>query len=173
MITKDITVKQLYDSIVLNGLTPVRGRWFNVDYYGVPTAGCILMQGAWNLKVVPTEEETMEINIPENYAPNTLIWQLNNLQLPVGSKWAKNVTNEERYYYEVGDAIIRWYDAKEYVNEGTLKYAKYLIPDDEVLPMVKEILEPHFDEILTLAVYDKVEIQKDLNLWNEIWNEIY
>jgi hypothetical protein len=147
------TVKEVYEAIKLNGLDQIRETWVHTDDDGNIVAGCIIMQGAFNLKVVPSDEVEDEPWETEYDYENTLLGQLNILSVPEG-KYSKIIGKSIR---GVGDAIIHWYDEvnpnfrDEYDAEGNPINYYYLSTYEDALKMVKTLLEPYFDRTLKLA----------------------
>jgi hypothetical protein len=176
MKTKEFTGREIYDAIEKNGLEELRGDWLNVDYKGNITAGCILTQGAWNLNVVPAEEDKIfnlkiyhdkEIDEDALNTEFTLSRQLN-LVPPLSVKYSKNPEYPNEVFSGVSEAITTWYDHHTYktvtLNDGFGDYEEeveeYTLPTyQDALEMAKELLEPYFDRKFTLAILDSFVLE--------------
>jgi hypothetical protein len=163
VITK--TVRELFEAIQVNGLEQIRGNWLNTDSKGNIVAGCLLTQGAFNLKVVPTTEVVNSDAIVDDdfyweEDDRTVFKQLNRLPVNPESPYSKYPSYDRLghpfredilTHWGTGDAIISWYDAID----PTL--TKYLLPTyEDALNMARSLLEPYFDKELKLLSSDQV-----------------
>lgn len=145
---KQVTVKEIYEAIEMNGFDHLRGHWMDIDAEGKVQGGCVLAQGAINLGVMASFNETQYSSHPLIQG-HSLAEQLDTLTVPEDSKWIprEGLGMENK----VGSTIIYWNDHLEY-DEKTFEN-KYTLPTyEDVTKMAHDLLEPYFDKKLNLAV---------------------
>lgn len=181
---KTFKVSDAFDAIKENGFEHMRGDWYHrayLDSSGKPslTGGCVLMQGALNLSVAPNngsewirvedsvaslelQEQGIDVwTLRDNY---NLLTQLNQFEVDSTNKWYTRLAMAV-----CGDTIIHWNDKMDYVDTnkiddyGNPKYIaeSYLKTYADVIEMVREILAPHMDKEIQLAVVD-------YSVWNPV-----
>lgn len=163
------TVKEIFEALAKNGFEHLRGQWFSyMD--SVKPGACILGQGAINLGVIPynifEEGETSllygedlddreDFIIAEGSDEYTILGQLNHWQVPPTSRWYVEYTD-----HGLGSVIMYWNDKEnedergDHYDENDNHLGYILATYKDVINMAREILEPHFNEEVKLAVYD-------------------
>lgn len=172
--TKNFTVKEVFDALVQNGFEHLRETWLNTDDQGKPTGACILGQAGLNLGVymesgqlyddltkfyenfyssLAQDDPLFEDNedlldaASEKWTPFSLETQLNEFDVPSTSPWSVNDL------HGAGATIIHWNDKLDYDYSGDKKKMVYALPTyEDVISMARDILSPHFDKIITLAI---------------------
>lgn len=155
---KQFKVSEIVAAIEENGFDHLRGKWVQMDGNKI-RGGCVLMQGALNLGVMPdhldddsplnflydhaADEEDDVLSAWENDRSGTLVRELN--QFPnISTKYAA------RYAEGCGSSIVEWND--RVLDVGI---PKYVLPTyEDVVKMVKDILAPYMDFVVTLKTVD-------------------
>jgi hypothetical protein len=146
---KTVTIREVYEAAKKNGFELARDDWFSISYGGYKAA-CILGQASINLGVVPYAGEEYNAVIDIKTLSHTLIGELNKFRIPLESKWY--MPDETR---GVGTLITLWNDKGEYNENNGYQYD--LPTYDDVAQMVYEVLEPFFDEEITLNEWEHTE----------------
>jgi len=152
------TVKEVFEALKKNGFEHGRGTWFTDLENEKPTA-CILGQGAINLGVWGFTPSTHGIyyqsSIDEyNERPsslNTIIGALDQFEVDEDNPWFMG------RHAGAGTTIIAWNDKCDEIwdpakQDHVLVYV--LTTYKAVVKMAEDILKPHFDKTVELAVYD-------------------
>lgn len=160
---KDFKVSEIVDAIAENGVDHLREEWLAV-YDGKISGGCVLGQGAFNLGVLPYAGAVNDfaINAPDSSNPG-LLDVLDQFGTP--TKWVDPNYSVTRH---CGNAITHWNDKYTYEypdgmsedqaynlgleDEGTIVWA--LPTYESVVEMVREVLAPYMDEVVSLPVVD-------------------
>jgi hypothetical protein len=136
--TRPVSVREIYDAIARNGVEHIRGSWIHVNKQGLVSGGCVLAQGALNLRT------RIDSNGTDLYDA------LNRFYLSPDNKWYMDPS------LPVGSTIVRWNDKREgrIGSDGKLRTVYVLRTWNQVLKMVYEVLEPFFDETINLPYYE-------------------
>jgi hypothetical protein len=159
-IIRKVTIAEVIEAIDKNGFELLRMQWIGTGSYGEVNGGCVLGQGAVNLKVVPTDDfvdrvienwfEGDESRADEHNFDDlryflkdyTLDAQLDTIPAP-RNKWSADVEGSS------ASVIIHWNDAKH----GS--YGEYVLKtQEEITAMAKEVLEPNKDKVIQLLAYE-------------------
>jgi hypothetical protein len=161
-VIRKVTIAEVIEAIEKNGFELLRMQWVGTGPYGEVNGGCVLGQGAVNLKVVPTDD--FVDRVIENWFEGdpsrgdehdfdslryflkdyTLDAQLDKIPAPK-NRWSVDIEGSS------ASVIIHWNDAKI----GDRSYGDYALKtQEEVTAMAKEVLEPNKDKVIELLAYE-------------------
>lgn len=182
--TKEFTVREVFDALKQNGFEHIRSMWQDTHngsltggcILGQGAANLGVLPGNDEDLSLITEDyftnqlglEYPEYNDDEEYysreevidsaAAFSLEKQLNRFENT--GKWAKDSNNPFANLSKCANAIMHWNDAidpnsiKVRDRYGNLVNQYLLKTYDEVVEAAREILEPHMDKTVTLAIVD-------------------